>query len=91
MSNQEQFKKVFDCMTCGGQIKLTRKPDNSGWLRFDLDGVTEHKCQKNKKNQQPQQEQQLPATLSEKVYEIDKKLDKLLELTELILRQEKKS
>jgi hypothetical protein len=69
----QQFKKVFDCMTCKKPIKLSRKADNSGWDRFELDGVTPHVCNKTKKEavkqqssvqQQPKQQQQQITTNS---------------------------
>jgi hypothetical protein len=91
MSNQQQFKKLFDCMTCGAQIKLSRKPDNSGWLRYNLDGVTEHKCQKSEKKQEEQQEQgqssPSPLTVYEQLIKIQKKLDHLQQTVELVLKK----
>jgi hypothetical protein len=102
MSNQQQFKKLFDCMTCGAQIKLSRKPDNSGWNRYELDGTTLHKCQ-GKKQQHAQQvstdgtnETKNPSTntgatdtlgVQEKLDTILTKLDTLQKTMELILRK----
>jgi hypothetical protein len=39
-----QLQKTFQCMNCNADIKLQRKDDDSGWLRFELDGHTPHKC-----------------------------------------------
>jgi hypothetical protein len=36
-------------------IRLKRKPDNNGWLRFNLDGTTEHQCAKKNNNKHQQQ------------------------------------
>jgi hypothetical protein len=33
------LEKTFQCMTCQAQIKLERKPDNSGWIRWNIDGT----------------------------------------------------
>jgi hypothetical protein len=38
----QQLQKPFTCFTCKQEIKLARKDDNSGWLKFNMDG-TEHK------------------------------------------------
>jgi hypothetical protein len=51
--SQIQQPKTFTCFKCGKTIKLRRKADNSGWIRFDLDGATTHECEKKKK--QPEQ------------------------------------
>jgi hypothetical protein len=37
-----QLQKPFVCFTCKQEIKLARKDDNSGWLKFNMNG-TEHK------------------------------------------------
>lgn len=38
------------------EIRLQRKPDNFGWLRFNLDNVTEHTCSNTAKKQLQRQE-----------------------------------
>jgi hypothetical protein len=48
------LEKVFNCLTCGQEIKLERKPDNSGWYRWNLDGTKHVDFRKSK--QQPQQQ-----------------------------------
>jgi len=48
-----QLEKVFQCLTCKQDIKLARKDDNSGWLRFNLDG-TPHVDEKKKSNNSTQ-------------------------------------
>ena len=66
-------------MGCGSQIKLSRKPDNSGWERFELDGTTVHKCQKQKQQQQPQQASvATDASVIELLQQINEKLNALL-------------
>ena len=49
-----QLEKVFQCLTCKQDIKLEGKPDNSGWIRYNLDGSI-HKDER-KRPQQPQQQ-----------------------------------
>jgi hypothetical protein len=51
---QQQQKRVFSCFKCHQEIKLKRKPDNTGWIRLNLDNVTAHQCDSsfNKKEQQ---------------------------------------
>jgi nucleotidyltransferase/DNA polymerase involved in DNA repair len=55
------LEKKFDCMQCHAPIKLERDQKNNKWIRYELDGKTEHKC--NKKQQQPQQQYQNQQTL----------------------------
>lgn len=45
------LEKIYNCMSCGAEIRLERKPDNSGWLRWNLDG-SEHIDAKKKPKQQ---------------------------------------
>jgi hypothetical protein len=54
-----QLQKPFTCYGCGQEIKLQRKDDNSGWIRFEADGHTQHRCER-KKQQHQQQPQQPP-------------------------------
>jgi uncharacterized coiled-coil DUF342 family protein len=49
------LEKVFNCLTCGAQIRLERKADNSGWLKYNLDG-SDHVDEKKNKNSQTQQQ-----------------------------------
>ena len=62
------MEKIFPCLTCKQDIKLERKPDNSGWLKFNLDG-SEHKHEN--KKQQYQQEQ------NKKIEELTTEISKL--------------
>lgn len=64
MSAQQQQPRKFTCYRCQQEIKLKRKPDNSGWIRLDLNGTTEHNCKKQQqtKEQDKQQQQQPPTT-----------------------------
>jgi hypothetical protein len=59
-----QLEKSFSCFTCKQQIKLQRKDDDSGWLKYNLDG-TEHKHSKAKSNQHQKQKKQ--QTLEDKI------------------------
>ena len=43
------MEKVFKCLSCGADIRLGRKQDNSGWNKFNLDG-SEHVDEKKKSN-----------------------------------------
>jgi hypothetical protein len=52
------MQKTFQCLNCKASIKLERDQANSKWKRFELDGVTEHKCGSSTKKQQHQQHQQ---------------------------------
>jgi hypothetical protein len=60
-------------MTCHAQIKLERKPDNSGWIRWNIDG-TPHEHHTPKKSF-PQQQQSKTA---EKVEQLERKIDTLI-------------
>ena len=44
-----QPQKPFTCFNCKKEIKLQHKDDDSGWLRFEADGVTIHNCQQKKR------------------------------------------
>ena len=33
------LEKVYTCLSCGQEIKLERKPDHSGWNKWNLDGT----------------------------------------------------
>ena len=58
-------------MTCQATIKLERKPDNSGWIRWNLDNTPhEHP----KKSFPPQQSNKT----AEKVEQLEKKVDLLI-------------
>ena len=52
---QQPQPKSFTCFKCREVIKLCRKEDNAGWLRFNLDGTTAHVCEKKEQQQKPQQ------------------------------------
>jgi hypothetical protein len=93
------LEKPFECLGCGNQIRIS-KIDNAPadqkkkWLRFELDGKTEHVCHGNKKAQQQQtqanqltlqqqhqqqpQEQQPTTTLAETIARLESKMDVLL-------------
>ncbi len=95
--SQIQQPKTFTCFKCGKSIKLRRKADNSGWIRFDLDGATTHECEKKKK--QPEQSspaaaliQKEPPTvaiadLADEVAELKSQIKSLVTQIELILHE----
>lgn len=58
----QQLQKPFEGLSCHQQNKTARKDDNTGWLRFEMDGVTEHKGhpKQNKKQQPPPVPAQAP-------------------------------
>jgi hypothetical protein len=58
------LEKTFSCMTCGAQIKLERKSDNSGWLKYNLGG-SKHVDEKKNKNSQTQQLAELSKQVSD--------------------------
>ena len=45
------LEKIYACLSCGAEIKLERKPDNSGWIKYNLDGT---KHMDTKKSTKPQ-------------------------------------
>ena len=49
-NTSQQFNKIFDCMTCYKPIKLARKADDSGWQKYEVDGVTLHTHPSSKKS-----------------------------------------
>jgi peptidoglycan hydrolase CwlO-like protein len=54
------LQKVYSCLSCGQEIKLARKEDNSGWDKFNLDGSPHvHPPKGGGKNTQQQQVQAL--------------------------------
>jgi hypothetical protein len=38
MTSEQKSQKTFKCLSCGTDIRLARKDDNSGWDKFNLDG-----------------------------------------------------
>jgi hypothetical protein len=61
--------KEYECLTCKAPVKLERKPDNSGWIKWNPDGsVHEHPPKKNF----PQ------SKTAEKVEQLEKKVDLLI-------------
>jgi hypothetical protein len=73
--SKQIMSKIFKCLTCGEDIKLQRKDDDSGWNRYNIDG-TPHSDQKKYKSsisdkkeeqQQPQQVQVPPAQAVQQV------------------------
>jgi hypothetical protein len=51
-------------MSCFQPIKLQRKDDNSGWLRFELDGLSSHRCRSNTSSNSNKNKQAVTSTSS---------------------------
>jgi hypothetical protein len=64
----QTLDKTFPCMTCGADIKLQRKDDDSGWNRFNLDG-TVHVDAKKKSS---------PPTTQQQTGQLEAKIDTLI-------------
>lgn len=58
-SNMATLQKVYDCLSCGAQIKLERK-DNR-WIRYNMDGSIHTDP---KKTKQPQQQPTITTSAS---------------------------
>jgi hypothetical protein len=62
------LEKVFSCLSCGKEIKLERRADNSGWNKFNLDGsahIDERKKSTNINNSNSTQISELTKQVSE--------------------------
>ncbi len=71
-------------MTCQQDIRLQRKDDNSGWLRFELDGVTTHKCQRKKKEPSSTNTNNTSSSMTELEHKIDRLSEQIKHLAELL-------
>ncbi len=70
------LEKVHTCLSCGAEIKLERKPNNSGWIKYNLDG-TKHADERKNKKQSVDNGLQL-AELTKKVATVESKIDLLI-------------
>ena len=61
------LQKTYQCLTCHQDIRLERKPDDSGWLRYNLDGTPHIDSKKN-----------FPPKTAEKVEQLERKIDTLI-------------
>jgi len=77
------LEKLFPCKACNNNIRLQRKDDDSGWIRYEADGQTLHNCPAAKKKFQGSSK-----TL-EKLESMEKKIDLLISEVQA-LRQELK-
>jgi hypothetical protein len=64
------LEKTFKCLSCDQEIKLERKPNNSGWNRFEADGVTSHNCSSSSKKKQQQFPKSELADIHDEVHEL---------------------
>jgi hypothetical protein len=63
------MEKIFKCLSCQKDIRLERKPDNTGWNKFNLDGsahIHEKKTAAVRSGPTSAQQQQLTA-MSEQI------------------------
>ena len=85
-----QLEKVFQCLTCKQDIKLARKDDNSGWIRYNLDG-TLHIDERKKKlqQQQPQPTTTTAVTVDNgpQIAELAKQVSELRETVNVLISQ----
>jgi hypothetical protein len=80
------MEKLFSCMSCGEKIKLERKPDDSGWLKWNLDGTKHIDSKKSKQEQQ----QQPPAAASDngpQIEELAKQVSDLKDTVNVLISQ----
>ena len=68
------LEKTFQCLTCKQNIKLERKPDNSGWNKYNLDG-TAHIDERKKSNNNTQ------------LAELSKQVSDLREMVNILISQ----
>lgn len=85
-----QLEKVFQCLTCKQDINLARKDDNSGWIRYNLDG-TLHIDERKKKlqQQQPQPTTTTAVTVDNgpQIAELAKQVSELRETVNVLISQ----
>ena len=88
-----QLEKVFQCLTCKQDIKLARKDDNSGWIRYNLDG-TLHIDERKKKLQQQQPQPTTTTTTTAvtvdsgpQIAELAKQVSELRETVNVLISQ----
>jgi hypothetical protein len=80
------MEKVFSCMSCGESIKLERKPDDSGWLKWNLDG-TKHVDSKKSKHQQQEQPQATALGNGPQMAELAKQVSDLKDTVNVLISQ----
>ncbi|MDQ3726829.1 MAG: hypothetical protein M3307_01165 [Thermoproteota archaeon] len=85
-----QLEKVFQCLTCKQDIKLARKDDNSGWIRYNLDGTLHiDKRKKKLQQQQPQPTTTTGVTVDNgpQIAELAKQVSELRETVNVLISQ----
>ena len=78
--------KVYNCLTCGQQIKLERKPDGSGWLKWNLD-MTKHVDVKKPKQSQQQQPQATSVDDGSQIVALTEEVKGLRETVKVLISQ----
>ena len=71
------LEKIYNFMSCGAEIKLERKPHNSGWLSWNLDGSKHEDTKKKPRQQQVDNGPQI-AELSKQVSDLKETVDILI-------------
>jgi ribosomal protein L35 len=91
------LSKEYNCLTCSAPIKLQRKNDNSGWIKYNLDGTKHIDVKKSTKQQQQQQGQQVVsvdngqhiAALAEQVKDLKETVNVLISQIQMLLNDVK--
>ena len=81
-----QLEKTYQCLTCKQDMKIERKPDNSGWNKFNLDGTAHIDERKKSNNNNGTQ----IAELAKKVETLESKIDVLISQIQMLRSDVKK-
>jgi TolA-binding protein len=84
------LEKIFKCLSCGQEIKLERKLDNSGWNKFNLDG-TAHKDERKKSNNINNNNSAQIAELTKQISELKDKVRIIISQIQMLRSEVKKS
>jgi len=84
------LQKPFTCFGCNKQVKLQRSEDDTKWIKYEEDGVTIHRCDKQQRaNLRRQQREQREAEIRDELSDVKAQLK--LVLTQIQqLREEQK-
>ena len=85
-----QPEKVFPCLSCGQSIKLARKDDNTGWIRYNLDGSI-HKDERKIKSHQTVDNSQQIAELAKQVSQMQESLKVLIAQVQMLRSEGQRS
>ena len=85
------LEKVSTCLSCGQEIKLERKSDNSGWNKWNLDGTKHVDERKNKRQSSVDNGSQI-AELAKQVSDLKQAVNILISQIQMLrsdMKQEK--